>query len=182
MGQQISDDEIRSIQNYLGKAVDGSNKNGLSFVPFDGYISELHRGERVLTAEENKRFSTGITFAPVQKPDWSFGIDGTRLHYRERDMTAEENQRYSFGVSDEQVEALNRTERILAGEDRRRSASPIGAPNGSIGSFSPTINQSFVVNGGEPGRLEKEARNGTVDAWEDMWRSLGRRNPFVTEF
>ena len=33
--------------------VDGSNANGLSYVPFDGYISELHRGEAVLTAQEN---------------------------------------------------------------------------------------------------------------------------------
>lgn len=34
--------------------VDGSNANGLSYVPFDGYISELHRGEAVLTAQENR--------------------------------------------------------------------------------------------------------------------------------
>lgn len=32
--------------------VDGSNANGLGYVPFDGYISELHKGERVLTAAE----------------------------------------------------------------------------------------------------------------------------------
>jgi hypothetical protein len=30
--------------------VDGSHKNGLDFVPFDGYRAELHRGERVQTA------------------------------------------------------------------------------------------------------------------------------------
>ncbi|MGL4999790.1 MAG: phage tail tape measure protein [Cetobacterium sp.] len=34
--------------------VDGTHKNGLSNVPRDGYIAELHKGERVLTAEENK--------------------------------------------------------------------------------------------------------------------------------
>lgn len=34
--------------------VDGSNAGGLSYVPFDGYISELHRGEAVLTAQENR--------------------------------------------------------------------------------------------------------------------------------
>lgn len=31
---------------------DGSHSAGLSYVPWDGYIAELHRGERVLTAEE----------------------------------------------------------------------------------------------------------------------------------
>ena len=34
--------------------VDGSHRTGLRNVPFDGYIAELHKGERVLTAEENK--------------------------------------------------------------------------------------------------------------------------------
>ncbi len=37
-----------------GSRIDGSNANGLDYVPFDGYISELHRGEAVLTAQENR--------------------------------------------------------------------------------------------------------------------------------
>lgn len=37
--------------------VDGTHKTGLDYVPFDGYIAELHRGERVLTAEENNAYS-----------------------------------------------------------------------------------------------------------------------------
>jgi len=39
--------------------VDGSHANGLANVPFDGYVAELHEGERVLTAEENKAYSDG---------------------------------------------------------------------------------------------------------------------------
>ena len=31
-----------------------SHKNGLDYVPYDGYIAELHRGERVMTADENR--------------------------------------------------------------------------------------------------------------------------------
>lgn len=37
--------------------IDGTHKTGLDYVPFDGYIAELHRGERVLTAEENNVYS-----------------------------------------------------------------------------------------------------------------------------
>ena len=35
---------------------------GLDFVPFDGYLAELHQGEGILTAEENRiwqRFKNG---------------------------------------------------------------------------------------------------------------------------
>lgn len=47
--------------------VNGSHAAGLSYVPFDGYIAELHQGERVLTAEE-ARMSGGkgisLTYSP----------------------------------------------------------------------------------------------------------------------
>lgn len=38
--------------------IDGSHRNGLDYVPFDGYIAELHKGEAVLTASENKAYQT----------------------------------------------------------------------------------------------------------------------------
>jgi TP901 family phage tail tape measure protein len=56
--------------------IDGSHANGLPYVPYNGYIAELHRGERVLTAAENRDYnrllrgpSTGatyhLTYAPI---------------------------------------------------------------------------------------------------------------------
>jgi TP901 family phage tail tape measure protein len=36
--------------------INGSHADGLANVPFDGYIAELHKGERVLTAEENQAY------------------------------------------------------------------------------------------------------------------------------
>lgn len=37
--------------------VNGSHAGGLEYVPFDGYIAELHKGERVLTADEAKGYN-----------------------------------------------------------------------------------------------------------------------------
>ncbi len=37
-------------------AVDGSHAAGLAYVPYDGYVAELHRGERVLTASEAREY------------------------------------------------------------------------------------------------------------------------------
>jgi hypothetical protein len=39
--------------------IDGSHYNGLEYVPYDGYIARLHRGERVLTRQENEQYSGG---------------------------------------------------------------------------------------------------------------------------
>lgn len=44
--------------------VNGSHFNGLSYVPYDGYVARLHEGERVLTKDESNSYKTtnsGIT-------------------------------------------------------------------------------------------------------------------------
>ena len=51
--------------------VNGSHANGLSYVPFDGYIAELHKGERVLTADEargynKRRNNSGYDERPIK--------------------------------------------------------------------------------------------------------------------
>ncbi len=42
-----------------GDKVDGSHATGLAYVPFDGYVAELHKGERVLTAAQNAQLERG---------------------------------------------------------------------------------------------------------------------------
>lgn len=45
--------------NVSGSGVDGSHAGGLDYVPFDGYVAELHKGEQVLTAEEARDYKRG---------------------------------------------------------------------------------------------------------------------------
>lgn len=44
---------VNGVQRPQYAYVNGSHANGLDYVPFDGYIAELHRGERVQRASEN---------------------------------------------------------------------------------------------------------------------------------
>lgn len=64
-------DQIRSMANSA--SVDGSWSVGLDYVPFDGYIAELHKGEAVLTAAEaavwraGKKSGEAESTAPTQQ-------------------------------------------------------------------------------------------------------------------
>lgn len=59
---------VSGFQSVVGSAneaksaaasVKGRHANGLDYVPYNGYIAELHKGERVLTAQENKEYNEG---------------------------------------------------------------------------------------------------------------------------
>ncbi len=65
-GRNVLTDIPRGAKIYTAAQsrsfINGSHRNGLEHVPFDGYIAELHRGERVLTsaeAEDYDRFTFG---------------------------------------------------------------------------------------------------------------------------
>ena len=45
-----------AVSQYRG--IDGSHAAGLEYVPFDGYRAELHKGERVLTAQESRMYGS----------------------------------------------------------------------------------------------------------------------------
>ena len=49
----------RHVRVSASVSTNGSHAGGLAYVPFDGYIAELHKGERVLTASEAKSYKDG---------------------------------------------------------------------------------------------------------------------------
>lgn len=55
---KLSVAQVRAISSSMpsGGAVEGTHAAGLSYVPHDGYIAQLHRGEMVLTALEAKAY------------------------------------------------------------------------------------------------------------------------------
>lgn len=57
------------INAAISAAQGYSHYNGLDNVPYDGYQAVLHKGERVLAAEENKAYSNdpGIDYNKMEK-------------------------------------------------------------------------------------------------------------------
>ena len=60
---------VKSLFGNIGSLFSGSHANGLDYVPYNGYIAQLHEGERVLTKQENEEYnnsnndrSSGDTF------------------------------------------------------------------------------------------------------------------------
>jgi len=45
-----------SIKTSINTSGLPGHKDGLSYVPYDNYVARLHKGERVLTAKENKEY------------------------------------------------------------------------------------------------------------------------------
>ena len=51
--------KIKATIESAKQAVSGHHANGLDYVPYNGYVAELHKGERVLTKQENVRYNKG---------------------------------------------------------------------------------------------------------------------------
>lgn len=64
-----------------GTGIDGSHAGGLSRVPFDGYIAELHKGEQVLTKEEAQDYGSIPSSAIVSKSNTGNNSGSTNQVY-----------------------------------------------------------------------------------------------------
>ena len=53
---ETTGDPVNKIRTPTGP-LPGQHANGLPWVPYDGYLARLHRGERVLTASENRNYT-----------------------------------------------------------------------------------------------------------------------------
>lgn len=52
----LSQSPTAGLKGYIN----GTHANGLPYVPFNGYLAELHKGERVLTAKENSQYGSSV--------------------------------------------------------------------------------------------------------------------------
>ena len=82
-GQQITSalqSGIGAVTISVDVKTNGKHKTGLDYVPFDGYIAELHKGEAVLTATEAAAWRAGkasegaTTTEPTQQTSTQSGI------------------------------------------------------------------------------------------------------------
>ena len=58
-GNRTANVTVNTTENRTVRTINGSHASGLTYVPFDGYIAELHRGEQVLTAKEADAYRSG---------------------------------------------------------------------------------------------------------------------------
>lgn len=78
---------LKARTSVSGSGVDGSHASGLNYVPFNGYIAQLHVGESVLNARDAQKWRSGeggtaaAPAAPMAsaRPEVNVYIDGEKV-------------------------------------------------------------------------------------------------------
>lgn len=85
------------ITNSKSPRIDGSHAGGLDYVPYNGYIAELHKGERVLTADESRQLKY-FPSTPAQSVQYIFNpvINAANADIKEIEAMIERKQREFF--------------------------------------------------------------------------------------
>ena len=81
---------VSGLTANISVKTDGSHAGGLSYVPFDGYIAELHRGEMVLTRAQSEAYRKGMRmgYSGAQKV-FNLTIQTQSLSQADMDMLVE---------------------------------------------------------------------------------------------
>ena len=78
---------------------DGSHALGIDYVPFDGYRALLHRGEAVLTADQNRGRMGQTMLQPVTRV-YQTVVDGQVIEERvEKVIEAQFDDAINWGVT-----------------------------------------------------------------------------------
>ena len=105
---------FKNIAQLRGLTINGSHANGLSYVPFDGYVAQLHEGERVLTAKENSMY----TPSEVTRDSTEMSIMAAEIRTlnAKLDKLTEQNERLMTAQIRATVESNNSSsERVVEG-------------------------------------------------------------------
>lgn len=86
---------IYKTSRVNGRNIDMYMATGKSYIPYDGYNARLHEGERVLTKEENKEYSSRLRGDKKITINIPFNIDGREFAIAQKEFTLEE---LGFGV------------------------------------------------------------------------------------
>ena len=106
---QLTPEDLTPPSKPQRPSIDGSHATGLASVPFDGYIAELHKGEAVLTASENRALSQFDT-APLQNELAAIRQELAQLRTENAQLAARaESQRTTQLRTSEQLERNSRT-------------------------------------------------------------------------
>lgn len=94
-----------------GYITNGSHANGLAYVPFDGYIAELHEGEQILTKAEARAWRNSEESAPAR-------IDYGRM--ASAFVSALSQAGLAFNVNGRTLAYATVGDNVRAGNDRAR--------------------------------------------------------------
>lgn len=156
--------------DLLKSIIDGSHRNGLDYVPYDGYLAELHKGEAVLTREQNRN-GQNSTFSKVREGFNPREKDSFRevLEYAldENDTTfAEVAENFAIRFVDETLSSLRRNKGMIGSLFGGGGYSISAGGSGGLGGFGSFGGDSGFGFGGGGSSADAGASSASASANE----------------
>ena len=77
---------ISNAVSWVKNKVSGSHRTGLSEVPYDGYIAELHKGEQVLTAAQANQYQKWQKYGQQNQGNTTINFNGSYQFANQNDI------------------------------------------------------------------------------------------------